>query len=335
MRFAKFLLQKALWSLVTIVGVVVITFWIAYVIPADPVAFMAGEGASTEQVDELRARLGLDQPLYLQLLYYFERLLQGDLGKSLFTSRPVVDDLFARLPATLELTAVALVITVLVGIPVGVISALHRNSWLDQAIRFLTVSGFAIASFWLAIMLQLYFAMYLDLLPLGQRIGVDAPPTVTGFLLVDSVIAGDGTAFWSALLHLILPAMTLAFPVTATIVRFTRAGYLDALGKPFVEYEKAMGMPRSLIVWKYILRNALTSTITQFGLVSGVLLGGSVVIERIFDWPGIGIYTVDSIIFSDYNAIIAATLWVAIIYVVVNVIVDALHRLVDPRDVIG
>jgi peptide/nickel transport system permease protein len=335
MRFAKFLLQKALWSLVTIVGVVVITFWIAYVIPADPVAFMAGEGASTEQVDELRARLGLDQPLYLQLLYYFERLLQGDLGKSLFTSRPVVDDLFARLPATLELTAVALVITVLVGIPVGVISALHRNSWLDQAIRFLTVSGFAIASFWLAIMLQLYFAMYLDLLPLGQRIGVDAPPTVTGFLLVDSVIAGDGTAFWSALLHLILPAMTLAFPVTATIVRFTRAGYLDALGKPFVEYEKAMGMPRSLIVWKYILRNALTSTITQFGLVSGVLLGGSVVIERIFDWPGIGIYTVDSIIFSDYNAIIAVTLWVAIIYVVVNVIVDALHRLVDPRDVIG
>lgn len=335
MRFAKFLLQKALWSLVTIIGVVVITFCIAYVIPADPVAFMAGEGASTAQVDELRARLDLDQPLYLQLLFYFERLLQGDLGKSLFTSRPVIDDLFARLPATLELTIAALVITVLVGIPVGVISALHRNSWLDQAIRFVTVSGFAIASFWLAIMLQLYFAMYLDLLPLGQRIGVSAPPTVTGFLLVDSVIAGDGAAFWSALVHLVLPAMTLAFPVTATIVRFTRAGYLDALSKPFVEYERAMGMPRSLIVWKYILRNALTSTITQFGLVSGVLLGGSVVIERIFDWPGIGIYTVDSIIFSDYNAIVAVTLWVAIIYVVVNVIVDALHRLVDPRDVIG
>jgi len=334
-RLVRAALKKIAWSLVTIVGVVVITFSIAYVIPADPVAFIAGEGASAEQIAELRERLGLDEPLHMQLLYYFERILQGDLGKSLFTNRPVADDLFARLPATLELTAVAMVLTVLIGVPVGVVSALYRNSWLDHAVRFVTVSGFAIASFWLAIMLQLYFAMALDILPLGQRIGVSAPPDATGFYLIDSILAWDWTAFWSAAWHLVLPAVTLAFPVTATIVRFTRAGYLDALSKPFVQYEQAMGLPGSLIVWKYVLRNALTSTVTQLGLVSGVLLGGSVVIERIFDWPGIGIYTVDSIIFSDYNAIIAVTLWVAIIYVIINMAVDAAHRLIDPRKLVA
>ncbi|WP_428658788.1 ABC transporter permease [Reyranella sp.] len=328
-----FVLRRLAWSLGTVVGVVAVTFMVSHVIPADPAALVAGERATREQIEALRHQLGFDQPLITQLFDYYVRLVQGDLGKSLFTSRQVSADLLARLPATIELALAAMIVTIGLGVPIGVLAALRRNAWFDQIVRIVTVSGLAIASFWLAIILQLTFAMDVGWLPLGGRLPADVtpPPSVTGLYTVDALLAGQFETFITAILHLALPTVTLAFPAMATIVRFTRAGMLDTLNKPFVQYERAMGLPESLIVWKYMLRNALTSTVTQIGLVSGTLLGGAVVIEAVFDWPGLGYYAVNSIVMSDYNAVLGFTVWVAIIYIVINIAVDVLHRLIDPR----
>jgi peptide/nickel transport system permease protein len=194
------------------------------------------------------------------------------------------------------------------------------------------VSGLAIASFWLGIMLQLLFAMRLGWTPLNGRLAGFPPRPLTGFYLLDAALSWDWPTFGTALAHLALPAATLAFPALATLVRFTRAGVLDVMQSNFVLYERAMGLPRPLIVWKYILRSALTSTVTQIGLLFGILLAGAVVTEAVFDWPGIGTYAVNSIIRSDYNAVMGFTVWAGAIFVVVNLVVDVAHTLVDPRE---
>jgi peptide/nickel transport system permease protein len=332
MRILALVLKRLAWSVVTVLGVVVITFAVSRIIPADPAALMAGERATTQQVQALRELHGFDRPLLVQLWRYLQQLATGDLGRSLFTTRPIIDDLMARLPATLELTLVAMLLTVALGIPIGVVSALWRNSWLDHAVRIVTVSGLAIASFWFAIILQLLFAMELGWLPLGGRIAGFPPDTITGLFLLDTAIQGNWQTHWRAWQHITLPAVTLAFPTMATIVRFTRAGVLDTINKPFVDYERAMGLPESVVIWKYVLRNALTSTITQIGLVSGVLLGGAVVIEMVFDWPGLGYYAVNSIVMSDYNAVLGVTIWISVMYILINMLVDIVHGLVDPRE---
>jgi peptide/nickel transport system permease protein len=236
------------------------------------------------------------------------------------------------LPATIELTLVAMVLSVGIGIPLGVLSAVWRNSFLDHALRVVTVSGLAIASFWLGIMLQLLFAMRLGWTPLNGRMAGWPPRGVTGLFLLDAVLTWDWTAFGVAGRHIALPAATLAIPALATLVRFTRAGVLDVMQSNFVLYERAMGMPRSVIVWKYILRNALTSTVTQIGLLFGMLLAGAVVTETVFDWPGIGTYAVNSILRSDYNAVMGFTAWAGAIFIVVNLLVDVAHTVIDPRE---
>src|SRR6266850_498632 len=260
MRLLALALHRLLWFVPTLLGLLVVTFVISRVIPADPVALVAGETATPGQVDALRRQLGYDRPLPVQFVAYVVQLVRGDLGRSLYTTRPIADDLAARLPATIELTVVAMVVSVLIGIPLGVCSALWRNSWLDHGLRVITVSGLA------------------------------------------------------------------------TLVRFTRAGVLDVMQSNFVLYERAMGLPRALIVWKYILRNALTSTVTQLGLLFGILLAGAVVTEAVFDWPGIGTYAVNSIIRSDYNAVMGFTVWAGTIFIVVNLLVDVAHTLIDPRE---
>jgi len=217
-----------------VLGVLVVTFVVSHVIPADPAALVAGETATKQQVETLRKQYGFDRPLPVQLGIYVGNLARGQLGRSLYTGREVIDDLLTRLPATLELTVAAMALTVILGIPIGVLSALRRNSWLDHAVRFVTVSGLAIASFWLGIILQLLFAMRLGWTPLGGRISGFPPATITGLYLVDAVLTGDGAAFRSAASHLVLPALTLGFPALATVVRFTRAGVLDTIQKPFV-----------------------------------------------------------------------------------------------------
>jgi peptide/nickel transport system permease protein len=292
LRLLALALHRLAWFVPTLLGLLVVTFVISRVVPADPVALVAGETATPAQVEALRHQLGYDRPLPVQFVDYVARLARGDMGTSIFTRRPIAEDLAHRLPATIELTVVAMVVSVLVGIPLGVLSALWRNSLFDHALRVVTVSGLAIASFWLGIMLQLLFAM----------------------------------------LHLALPAATLAFPALATLVRFTRAGVLDVMQSSFVLYERAMGLPRAVIVWKYMLRSALTSTVTQIGLLFGILLAGAVVTEAVFDWPGIGTYAVNSILRSDYNAVMGFTVWAGTIFIVVNLLVDVAHTLVDPRE---
>jgi peptide/nickel transport system permease protein len=331
-RLLALALHRLLWFVPTLLGLLVVTFVISRVIPADPVALVAGETATPAQVEELRRELGYDRPLPVQFADYLARLARGDMGVSLFTRRPILDDLAHRLPATIELTVVAMVVSVLVGIPLGVLSALWRNSLLDHALRILTVSGLAIAGFWLGIMLQLLFSMRLGWTPLNGRLPGFPPRGLTGLYLLDAALTWDWATFGTALQHLALPAATLAFPALATLVRFTRAGVLDVMQSNFVLYERAMGLPRPLIVWKYILRSALTSTVTQIGLLFGILLAGAVVTEAVFDWPGIGTYAVSSIVLSDYNAVMGFTVWAGAIFIVVNLVVDLAHTLVDPRE---
>jgi peptide/nickel transport system permease protein len=331
MRRLELILRRLVWFGPTLFGLVLIVFAISHVVPTDPVRILAGENATQQQVEALRAQLGYDKPLTTQFFRYVGDVLSGDLGKSLYTQRSISEDLKSRLPATMELTFVAVTLATLIGVPLGVVSALKRNSLLDNALRMLTIAGLAVASFWLAMELQFLFAMKLDIAPLNGRIDGFGPEPITGFLILDSVITGDLDSFRGALRHIALPAITLALPAAATILRFTRAGVLEVVNSNFVLYERAMGLPRRLIIWKYILRNAMISTVTQIGLIFGVLLSGAVVVEAVYDWPGLGTYAVNSILQSDHKAIMGFTLLVGAIFVTINLIVDVLHSVIDPR----
>ncbi|EDP62369.1 D-Ala-D-Ala transporter subunit [alpha proteobacterium BAL199] len=332
MKFLVLVVNRCLWFLPTVLGLMVITFTISHLIPADPIAAAAGENATAEQIAALRVKFGLDQPIYVQLYRYVLAVAQGDFGISLYTQRPIVFDIATRLPATLELTFVAVLIAATLGIPLGVLSATHRNSPLDHVLRVITVSGLAIAAFWLAILFQLLFAMKLGWTPLQGRVDGWGPDSVTGFFLIDAVLMGDLEILQDVAAHMILPAATLAFPAMATIVRFTRAGVLEAINSNYVMYEEAMGFPRRIIVWKYVLRNALIGTVTQIGLIFGILIANGVVVEAVFDWPGLGLYAVSSILQSDYNGIMAFAIIAGVIFIVVNLLVDITHGLIDPRE---
>jgi peptide/nickel transport system permease protein len=332
MRILALVLKRLAWLAPTLAGLVAIVFFISRVIPADPVVLVAGETASRAQIELLRQKLGLDQPLLVQLGHYYKQLLSGDLGTSLFTTRPVWEDLSARLPATIELTVAAMLVSVVLGIPLGVIAALHRNSFIDHLLRVVTVAGLAVASFWLALLLQLLFAMDLRWLPLQARITGFPPPSITGFYVIDALIEGNFARLGNVLAHLTLPALTLAFPALATVVRFTRAGVLETLQRSFVTYQRAMGIPGGLIVWKYVLRNSLVSTVTQIGLLFGILLAGAVVIETVFQWPGIGAYAFEAILQSDYPGVMGFTLYAGFVFGIVNLAVDVSHAVLDPRE---
>jgi ABC-type dipeptide/oligopeptide/nickel transport system permease component len=331
MRILVLILKRVAWLMPTLAGLVAVVFFISRVIPADPVAKLAGETASRAQIELLRQKLGLDRPLIVQLIDYYKQLLSGDLGTSLFTTRPVWDDLIARLPATIELTVVAMILAVVFGVPLGVLAALYRNTAIDHVLRVITVAGLAVASFWLALLLQLLFAMELRWLPLQGRITGFPPPAITGFFIVDALLEGNFRRFANVLSHLALPAFTLAVPGLATVVRFTRAGVLETLQKNFVTYQRAMGIPAGLIIWKYVLRNSMISTVTQIGLLFGILLAGTVVIETVFQWPGIGAYAFEAILQSDYAAVMGFTIYAGVVFGIVNLIVDITHEILDPR----
>ena len=332
MKYLVLVVNRCLWFLPTVLGLLVITFLISHMIPADPVAAAAGENATAEQIAALRVKFGLDQPIHVQLYRYILSVAQGDFGISLYTQRPIIEDLATRVPATLELTVVAVLLAAGFGIPLGVLSAVHRNTLLDHLLRLVTVSGLAIAAFWLAILFQLLFAMRLGWTPLQGRVDGWGPDEVTGFFLIDSLLMGDFEVLGDVAAHMILPALTLALPAMATIVRFTRAGVLEAINSSYVMYEQAMGFPRRVIVWKYVLRNALIGTVTQIGLIFGILIANAVVVEAVFDWPGLGSYAVSSILQSDYNGIMAFTIITGVIFIVVNLLVDITHGLIDPRE---
>jgi peptide/nickel transport system permease protein len=328
-----FVVRRLLLMIPSLFGLLMLTFLLIRVVPADPAAALAGENATPAQVAAIRRQYGLDRPLYVQFGVYLGQVARLDFGESAYSRRPVAQDIAQRLPATMELTISALLIATLLGIPLGTLAALHHNRWPDTLLRIVSVGGVAIAGFWFAIELQLLFAMQLDWLPLRGRLspGLMAPPTATGFLVIDSLLAGRADALGDALSHLILPAFTLSLGGLATITRFTRAGVLETLQKDFVAYQRAQGIPARALIWKYVLRNSVVSAITQIGLLFGSLIAGAVVVETIFDWPGIGFYTVQAILTADYKVMLAVTLLIGVIYALVNIAVDVVHGLLDPR----
>jgi peptide/nickel transport system permease protein len=329
----RFVLRRVLLAIPSLFGLLVLTFFLIRVVPADPAAALAGENATPSQIAEIRRQYGLDRPLYVQFAVYCAQVARFDFGESAYSHRPVALDISQRLPATLELTVTALVLAIVLGIPLGTVAAVHHNRWPDILLRVLSVGGVAIAAFWFAIELQMIFAMGLDWLPLRGRLSTDlaAPSTVTGFYLIDSLLTGRLDVFVDAARHLVLPAVTLSLGGLATIARFTRAGVLETLQKDFVSYERAQGIPARALIWKFVLKNSVVASITQIGLLFGGLIAGAVVVETIFDWPGIGFYTVQAILTADYKVMLAVTLLIGVIYTAVNILVDLVHGLIDPR----
>lgn len=330
---ARYAIRRLLLALPALFGLILLTFVLSRVIPGDPAATLAGDAATPAMIAEIRAQYGLDRPILEQAVIHLRQVLTGDFGKSIFSGRPVTEEILQRLPATLELTMAALLLAVGFGVPLGLLAALNHNGPIDHLVRLLSVGGLALASFWLAIMLQLLFSMELDVLPLRGRIDValGLPPRVTGFVLIDSLLAGRGDLFLNGLTHLVLPAVTLSLPGLATIARFTRSGVLETLQKDFVLYARAAGYGRFRLAAIYVLRNAVTLVVTQIGLLFGALISGAVAVEAIFDWPGLGTYAVQAIISADYKALLAVTLVVGVVYAVVNVLVDVAQALFDPR----
>jgi peptide/nickel transport system permease protein len=329
----RFFLRRMLSAFPSLIGLMIVTFLLIRVVPADPAAALAGDNATPQQIAEIRHQYGFDRPIYEQLLLYFGQVFRFDFGESQYSHRPVGLDIAQRLPATLELTLAALVVAILVGIPLGVIAGVNHNRWPDFALRLFTITGVAVATFWFAIMLQLLFSMQLDWLPLRGRSasGMALPPVITGSLILDSLIAGRLDACWDALRHLVLPAVTLSLGALATIARFTRAGVLETMQRDFVLYERAVGYPRRRLIWVYVLRNSVIAAVTQIGLLFGTLIAGAVVVESIFDWPGIGNYAVQAILTADYKVMLAVTLLIGVVYTVVNIVIDLVHGLLDPR----
>ena len=329
----RFVLRRLLLAIPALLGLLTLTFFLVRVVPADPAAALAGENASPAQVAEIRHQYGFDRPLYEQFVVYLGQVAHLDFGESAYSHRSVALDIRQRLPATLELTITSLLLAICLGIPFGTIAAVYHNRWPDMLLRIVSVGGVAIAAFWFAIELQLLFAMRLDWLPLRGRLSSELtePMFVTGSFLIDSLLTGRLNVFVDALRHLILPAITLSLGGIATIARFTRAGVLDTLQKDFVTYARAQGMPGRILIWKFVLKNSVVAAITQIGLLFGSLVAGAVVVETIFDWPGIGFYTVQAILTADYKVMLAVTVLIGVIYALVNILVDVVHGLLDPR----
>ncbi|MBN9265707.1 MAG: ABC transporter permease [Hyphomicrobium sp.] len=329
----RFILGRLLLALPALFGLLVLTFIMLRVLPNDPSAALAGENATPEQIAAVRKAYGFDEPLWKQFVIYVGQVARADLGNSIISNRPVASDIAWRLPATIELTFVSLLFAAIVGIPLGTMAAVWHNSPFDHAMRIVTVGGLAIASFWFAIILQIVFSMDLGWLPLRSRYpdGVPPPTDITGLYLVDSLLTLRFDQFWASFKHIVMPAFTLSLGGLASIARFTRAGVLETMQKDFVHYAEAAGYARKRIIWVYVLRNSVVAATTQIGLLFGALISSAVAVEAIFDWPGVGSYAVSAILTSDYKAVLAVTLVVGVIYAIVNIIVDVVHAMLDPR----
>ena len=317
-----------------LLGVIVVTFLLNRALPGDPAVFFAGPAATRQAIEEIRTRLGLDRTLPEQFGYYVRDLARGDLGTSLTTGQPVLKDLLGRLPASLELTLAGLLFAVGVALPLGVLSATRPGSWIDHLARVLTTAGVSLPIFFTGLLLVyvFYFLLGWAPAPLGRLDAfATAPRAVTGFLVVDAVLAGDATIAWAALRQLALPALTLGLFAMAPIARMTRASMLGVLGSDFVRTARAAGLaPRTVLV-TYALRNGMLPVVTLLGMVFSFLLGANVLVEKVFAWPGIGSYALEALIASDYAPVQGFVLMMASIYVFLNLAIDVAYGLVDPR----
>jgi ABC-type dipeptide/oligopeptide/nickel transport system permease component len=333
MKIFYTIFQRMLYLVPTLLGLIILTFFIAYYVPANPAAAAAGPFADKETIAKIAEKYGFDKPIPVQLWRYLKRLAVGDLGESLYSHRDISQEILSRLPATLELVLCGLLLSIAVGIPIGVISAVQRNSLFDHLLRAITIAGVALATFWIGIEFQLLFGYQAGIFPIAGRFKGVVPDRITGFFILDSILNWDGQALLSTIRHLVLPTITLSVGPCATIVRFTRAGVLNALNSDYVLYERGMGLPHRMLIYKYVLRNAVTSTTAQIGLLFGFMLAGSFVVELVFSWPGVGAFAVESILMMDYNAVLGVAIWTAIAYSLGNLIADTLLILIDPREV--
>lgn len=315
-----------------LLGVSIVVFFMVRAIPGDPAQILLGQNATQEQVQQVRDRLGLDEPIFVQYGLFLKDAVRGDLGDSIVTGRPVVTDIAERFPATLELTAFAMLVAVLVGVPVGVISAVKQYSLLDKVASFLALTGISMPIFWLAMILIVIFSVNLNLLPFPGRLGTETAITaITGLVLVDSLLTLNFAGFWDGLLHLIMPALALGTIPMAVVTRMTRSSMLEVMGEDYVRTARAKGVIPWRVVFKHALRNAMLPTVTVIGLQTGLLMGGAIITETIFSWPGVGQFALEAVNRRDYASIQAVVLYGATLFVLVNLAVDILYAVLDPR----
>ena len=332
----RYILKRLALAFLVVFGVVTISFFLSNVIPGDPATMWAGSRATTEQVEAARRELGLDRPLFIQYLSYLKNMATGDLGTSIRTRRKVTEEIATRFAATFELVTISLIISLSIGIPIGILSAVRKNKPIDHVSRIVSISGVALPIFWLGMILQLLLHGGLNLFPLQGRISsqvlINHPITdLTGFYLFDSLLTGNWTALASVIHHMALPAITMSFASLAMVTRMSRSSMLEVLKEDFIQTSQAYGVSGRTILFRYALKNALIPTITVVGIIYGLMLGGSVVVESIFDWPGLGFFIVLSISSNDYPAIMGSTLVFALTYVIIVLMIDLLYFIIDPR----
>lgn len=330
---AKTLVRRLSLMIFVLLGLTVITFAISRLIPTDPARLVAGDYASEEVVEQIRVELGFDQPLWTQFFLYLQDLASLDLGTSLATGQPVLSDLAQFAPATVELAAFAMLLATLGGVGLGIAAALYKDRWPDQVIRLFAMGGVSMPSFWLALVLVIAFYGNLGILPSGGRIDPALADfdRVTGFYLIDTLMAGQPAAFFSALAHIVLPAVCLAIINMGAFARLIRTSLLEEVGKPYVTTLKSMGLSRRRIIYAHVLRNAITPFVTQLGLAFAAMLTGAVVTEAIFGWPGMGGYILQATESLDFPAIMGFTLVVGVVYAVMNLVIDLAYLAIDPR----
>ena len=324
--------RRLIGAIPVLFGISFIVFMLMHLAPGDPVYLLLGENATPEDVARVRQEWGLDQPLAMQYWQFVSRALVGDFGKSLKFGEPVTKLVFERLPATIELATVSLVVAILISIPLGVYSAIKRDTLVDHAGTGMALVGVSLPNFWLGIMLIYFLGGRWNLLPVAGRIeyGMDVH-AVTGLYLVDSLLTGNFGAFWSSLKHLLMPALTLGTALAAIVTRITRSSVLEVMRQDYVMTARAKGLSEGAVVWRHILRNALITVVTILGLQLGALLNGSVITETVFSYPGIGDLLIQSIAARDYRLTQVLILFFGIIYFAVNLLVDVVYTMIDPR----
>jgi len=331
----SYIARRLLFLVFVIIGISLMTFLVSNSIPSDPIVANLGERAMNdpEIVEAFRSKWGLDKPLYQQYLIYIKNLLKGDLGTSIRTHRAVIVDIYQYFPATFELAIVASLVAIVFGISFGIISAIYRNSVIDQVVRAISLIGVSIPTFWMALVTLYFFYFHLGWAPGPGRIDVNVakPITITGLFLVDSLLQGNWSAFLNTLKHLILPALALGSFKMGLITRTTRSSMLEVLGQDYIRTARAKGLTERLVMYRHVLSNALIPTVTVIGLGFGNLLGGTVLVETIFAWPGIGRYAYQSAIGLDIPAIMGASIVITTNFVLINLIVDLLYGFLDPR----
>jgi len=331
----RYTISRLAAALPILAGVVIFTFVLMRLLPGDPASYFAsGPNAGPAEMQALRDRLGLDKSLPEQLYIYVRDLLHGDLGQSLTTGQPVAKDILTRLPASMELTAVAFILAMLVSLPLGVAAATRPNSLLDHAARVISTAGVSMPTFVTGILFIYIFYYYAGWAPdpTGRiDIFVGAPPRITGFLLIDSLLTGSAERFMAALAQLILPASTMALFAIAPIARMTRATMLGILSSDFIRSARALGLPPRQILFGYAFRNALIPIVTTLGMVISFMLGANVLVEKVFAWPGIGSYALDAVVTNDYAPVQGFILTVSALFILLNLAVDIIYGLIDPR----